>query len=157
MGDWMDQVRDHREQDCRVEAVGAEAKQPAAVLYQGLIAFCEAGEGEGLEAWRSLYQRYDVQTRQSRVSQLMRLLDTEIQSNDVLNSLAKFNRDWQRWESKSKKDWEELVNDLKIGVVLKGLEAGPMKTQLLLESEKMYQLRQVPKLGGDSGASKPHR
>ena len=146
MGDWMDNVRDHREQDCRVDTLGLlEAKKPAEMLYQGLVSFCEgdaftivenAGEGEGLEAWRSLYLRYDVQTRQSRVSQLMKLLDTEIRSDDVLNSLAKFERDWQRWESKSKKDWDELVNDLKIGVVLKGLEAGPMKTQLLLESEK---------------------
>ena len=66
----------------------------------------------------------------------MRLLDTEVRGDDVLNCLAKFERDWQRWESKSKKDWDELVNDLKIGVVLKGMEAGPMKTQLLLESEK---------------------
>jgi len=145
MGEWMDNIRDHREQDCRIEALGAEARKPAEMLYQGLIAFCEgdaftivenAGEGEGLEAWRSLYHRYDVQTRQSRVSQLMQLLDTEVRSGDVFNCLAKFERDWQRWESKSKKDWDELVNDLKIGVVLKGLEAGPMKTQLLLESEK---------------------
>ena len=145
MGDWMDNVREHREQECRIDTVGPEARKPAEMLYQGLIAFCEgdaftivenAGEGEGLEAWRSLYQRYDVQTRQSRVSQLMRLLDTEVRSDDVFNCLAKFERDWQRWESKSKKDWEELINDLKIGVVLKGLEAGPMKTQLLLESEK---------------------
>ncbi len=146
MGDWMDNVRDHREQDCRVDALGLlEAKKPAEMLYQGLVSFCEgdaftivenAGEGEGLEAWRSLYLRYDVQTRQSRVSQLMKLLYTDIRNDDVLNSLAKFERDWQRWESRSKKDWDELVNDLKIGVVLKGLEAGPMKTQLLLESEK---------------------
>ena len=145
MGEWMDNVREHREQDCRVDALGVEARKPAEMLYQGLVAFCEgdaftivenAGEGEGLEAWRSLYQRYDVQTRQSRVSQLMRLLDTEVKGDDVLNSLAKFERDWQRWESKAQKDWDELVNDLKIGVVLKGLEPGPMKTQLLLESEK---------------------
>ena len=127
----MDQVRDHRDQDCKVEAIDAEGRRPAEMLYQGLIAFCEgdaftivenAGEGEGLEAWRSLYQRYDVQTRQSRVSQLMRLLDTDIRSDDVLNSLAKFERDWQRWESKAKRDWDELVNDLKIGVVLKAFE-----------------------------------
>jgi len=145
MGEWMDNIREHREQDCRIEALGTEARKPAEMLYQGLVAFCEgdaftivenAGEGEGLEAWRSLYHRYDVQTRQSRVSQLMQLLDTEVRSGDVFNCLAKFERDWQRWESKSKKDWDELVNDLKIGVVLKGLEAGPMKTQLLLESEK---------------------
>ena len=47
----------------------------------------------------------------------MGLLGTEIRSDDVFNSLAKFERDWQRWESKCKRDWEELVNDLKIGVV----------------------------------------
>ena len=81
MGEWMDYVRDTREQDCRVEALGQEARKPAEMLGQGLVSFCEgnaftivenAGEGEGLEAWRRLYQRYDVQTRQSRVSQLIR-------------------------------------------------------------------------------------
>ena len=145
MGEWMDIVKEHRESDCRVDALGAEAKNAAEMLYQGLIAFCEgdsftivenAGEGEGLEAWRALYQRYDAQTRQSRVAQLMRLLDTEVKKDDLMNCLAKFERDWQRWESRSKQDWDELVNDLKIGVVLKGLEPGPEKTQLLLESEK---------------------
>jgi len=126
MGEWMDNVKEHRESDCRVDALGAEAKNAAEMLYQGLIAFCEgdaftivenAGEGEGLEAWKALYQRYDAQTRQSRVSQLMRLLDTEVRKDDLMNCLAKFERDWQRWESKSKQDREEFVNNLKIGVV----------------------------------------
>ena len=141
MGDWMDNIKENRDKDCKIDYLGPEARKPAEMLYQGLIAFCEGdaftivenvGEGEGPEAWRSLYCRYDVQTRQSRVSQLMRLLDTEVREDDVFNCLAKFDRDWQRWESKAKKDWDELINDSKIGVVLKGLEVGPMKTNCYL-------------------------
>ncbi len=145
MGEWMDCVRDNRERDCRVEALGSEARKPAEMLYQGLVSFCEgnaftivenAGEGEGLEAWRRLYQRYDIQTRQSRVSQLMRLLGTEVDMDDALNNKAQFERDWQRWESRLKKDFNELMNDLKIGILLKGMSESTAKSQLLLESEK---------------------
>ena len=122
MGEWMDSVKDNVHQDFRVEALGPEARQPAEMLYKGLLSSREgtsftivenAGDGEGLEAWRSLHHRYDEQTRQQRVSQLMQLLDTEIRSDDVQNCLAKFERDWQRWESRTKRNWEELVYDLK--------------------------------------------
>ena len=96
-----------------------------------------AGEGEGLEAWKALHNRFDVQTRQSRVSQLIQLLDSSFSEDNMLNDLEKFERNWQRWESLAKKtSWEELANDLRIGVVLKGLPAGMVKQQLLLESEK---------------------
>ena len=71
MAEWMDLAWDQREQDFRVDQVGEEAKRAAEISYSGLIMFCEgdaftnvenAGEGEGLEASRALYNRYDVQT-----------------------------------------------------------------------------------------------
>ena len=94
----MDSVQDNGESLSSIAELGEETRRPAEMLYQGLISFCEsdaftivenAGEGEGLEAWQSLYKRYDVQTRQSRVSQLMQLLDTEIRSGDVVNCLVR--------------------------------------------------------------------
>ena len=54
-----------------------------------------------------------------------------------MNSKQKFELDWSRWENRlQKKDFAALINDLKIGILLKGMNDSSMKHQLLMESEK---------------------
>ena len=140
-GQWLDWVRDNREQNAKMAGMDARARPTAALLYSSLIATCEgkalplverAGEGEGLEAWRLLLGRYDQQTRQSRVMRLIQLLSWEFKG-DLLDSLESFDRACLKYTEATKK---ELDDDMKIGVVIKGMEAGALREHMLLHSEK---------------------
>jgi hypothetical protein len=140
-GQWMDYVRDNRESYCKLATIDPGARPAAALLYSSLIATCEdkalalverAGEGEGLEAWRLLLGRYDQQTRQSRMVRLIQVLGWEFKG-ELQDDLEQFDRACLKYQESTKKD---LDDDLRIGVVIKGMEAGALREHLLLHSER---------------------
>ena len=140
----MDWVRDNRLDlavSCRTTALEPAAKGPAASLYSSLVATCEgralalvekAGPGEGLEARKMLLGRYEAQTRQSKVMLMIQVLSWDLRTGDMLDCLESFDRACRYREATGK----EIDDDTKIGVVIKGLEAGALREHLLLHSER---------------------
>eukprot|EP00973_Karenia_brevis_P075997 10556565-Karenia_brevis.AAC.1 len=98
-GVWMDFVSTNRETSAKIAVLDPRATVSAAILWSALIAVCEgksltvierAGEGEGLEAWRLLLGKYDVQTRQTKVIRMIQVLNWDFMSGDLMDRLEAF-------------------------------------------------------------------
>ena len=142
VGLWMDYAKENPDSNCKSVAIAPEARAPAAMLYSSLIAVCEgksiaiverAGAGEGIEAWRLLLARYEAQTRQSKVIKMIQVLNWDFKQGDLLDQLETFDRACAKYTESTKKD---LDDDTKIGIVIKGMDAGPLREHLLLHSER---------------------
>ena len=142
VGTWMDYAVANRDGDCRMAALDPAARPAAAMLWSSLIATCDntalvlcerAGAGEGIEAWRRLNVKYDVQTRQTKVVRIIKILNWDFKSGDLLDQLDAFDTAIAKYESATGK---ELDDDTKIGVVIKGMESGSLQEHMLLHSER---------------------
>ena len=142
VGVWMDHARAHQALECKLNSLAPAAHAPAAVLYSSLMAVCEgksfyiverAGGGEGIEAWRLLLNRYESQTRQSRVLMMMAVLAWDFKQGELLDCLEAFDRACQRYTDATSK---VIDDDTKIGIVIKGMESGSLREHMLLHSER---------------------
>jgi hypothetical protein len=138
----MDYAVANRDSDCRVAALDPAARPAAAMLWSSLIATCDntalvlcerAGAGEGTEAWRRLNVKYDVQTRQTKVVRIIKILNWDFKSGDLLDQLDAFDTAIAKYESATGK---EVDDDTKIGVVIKGMGSGSLQEHMLLHSER---------------------
>ena len=107
-------------------ALDPAARQAAAILWSSLIATCEntalllcerAGAGEGIEAWRRLNVKYDVQTCQTKVVCIIKILS-------FLDQLDAFDIAIAKHEAATGKKIDDETN---IGVVIKGMESGSLQ------------------------------
>ena len=142
VGEWMSHVEKRRSVSALTAVLGQDSKASASHIYGALIATCQnkaltivrkAGAGEGLEAYRLLLLRYDARSRQTRVMRLLEVLAFNFKSDCLLDSLESFEQLVVTYEKESSKT---LDDDLKIGIVIKGIETGSLREHLLLHSER---------------------
>jgi hypothetical protein len=110
-------------------------------LYYMLIMLCRgaaldmvvnAGQGEGLEAWRLLVQRFEPKASTRFVGQLLNLLSYDM-SGEIVQKIEAFERESANYERGS---GEVIVDGMKIGVTLRNLEEGPLKQHMLLNADR---------------------
>ena len=87
-----------------------------------------AGRGEGLEAWRLLFERYEPRLRTRYAAQFMKIMSFSLQ-RDFLERLGLWEREIQLYENGSGK---ELDAEFLIGAFMLRLFGGPMKIHLLM-------------------------
>ena len=92
-----------------------------------------AGELEGLEAWRQLNLSYEPRVRSRFAGQLLEILGWNF-AGDVIARMEAFEREIHLYETSSK---EKMSPGIKIGVVLRQLEEGQLKQHLLMNAERL--------------------
>ena len=91
-----------------------------------------SGAGEGLLAWRRLVQRYDSAAATRLAGLLLNLMNWSF-AGDIQSRMELFDRELQRYETRAR---EAVSLNLRVGMVLNGLDKGPLKDHLLLNSAK---------------------
>ena len=91
-----------------------------------------SGAGEGLLAWRRLVQRYDCAAATRLAGLLLNLMNWSF-AGDIQSRMELFDRELQRYETRAR---ESVSLNLRVGMVLNGLDRGPLKDHLLLNSAK---------------------
>ena len=91
-----------------------------------------SGAGEGLLAWRRLVQRYDSAAATRLACLLLNLMNWSF-AGDIQSRMELFDREMQRYETRAR---ESVSLNLRVGMVLNGLDRGPLKDHLLLNSAK---------------------
>ena len=142
VGRWLEHVGDNRTLDAKVVTLGEASRAASTMLHGALIATCQgkalvivqrAGTGEGLEAWRELLGKYEPRSKQSKVMRLCEVLGFNFKEGDLLDSLERFEACVAEYEKESGK---VVDDDIKIGVVIRGIEKGSLREHLLLHSER---------------------
>ena len=91
-----------------------------------------SGAGEGLLAWRRLVQRYDSAAATRLAGLLLNLMNWSF-AGDIQSRMELFDRELQRYETRAR---EAVSLNLRVGMVLNGLDKGHLKDHLLLNSAK---------------------
>ena len=91
-----------------------------------------SGAGEGLLAWRRLVQRYDSAAATRLAGLLLNLMNWSF-AGDIQSRMELFDRELQRYETRAR---EAVSLNLRVGMVLNGLDRGHLKDHLLLNSAK---------------------
>ena len=91
-----------------------------------------SGAGEGLLAWRRLVQRYDSAAATRLAGLLLNLMNWSF-AGDIQSRMELFDRELQRYETRAR---ESVSLNLRVGMVLNGLDRGPLKDHLLLNSAR---------------------
>ena len=129
--------------DLNLEAASSDIlaalEQQGRELYHVLIMFVRgkaqrlvlnAGEGEGFEAWRLLIRRFRPTSVATTVGRLIEVLGTSFEGS-LADGLAELERRVVLWE----RDAGEVMSDsLKIGIVVKSMQAGSYREHLLLSA-----------------------
>jgi len=92
-----------------------------------------AGQAEGLEAWRSLVQRFDPRLRSRAAGQLLELLKWDF-SGDTLQRLEAFERALRDYQAAAT---ETVSDSLRIGIVLNRVTDQELAAHLLYNSERL--------------------
>ena len=92
----------------------------------------KSGAGEGLLAWRRLVQRYDSAAATRLAGLLLNLMNWSF-AGDIQRRMELFDRELQRYETRAR---EAVSLNLRVGMVLNGLDKGHLKDHLLLNSAK---------------------
>ena len=120
----------------------AESTELSAKLFLWLVQTCRgpaldlvvnAGEGNGLEAWRCLVQSYDPKGSSRLAGQLLKLMSWSF-AGDVLSRLEAFERELQNYEARS---GEAVSEPIRIGMVLNNLPASPLKEHLVFNAGRL--------------------
>jgi len=88
-----------------------------------------AGPGEGLEAWRSLVQRYDPRVRSRAAGQLLEIPKWDF-TGDLMMRLESFERAITDWQTAST---DVLSDTLRIGIVLNRVTDTELAAHLLFQ------------------------
>ena len=144
------------------EMTNAAARSASVALYYMLVLLCRnealnvvinAGSGEGLLAWRRLVQRYDSAAATRLAGLLLNLMNWSF-SGDIQSRVELFERELQRYETRAK---EVISLNLLIGMVLNGLEKGPLKEYALEQCQvpivARVQGRDCQLSAGDGGSN----
>ena len=92
-----------------------------------------AGDGEGLEGWRNLHERYEPRVRMRYAAQLMAIMSFSF-AGDLVERVGAWEREIGHYERASNKG---LDDEVRIGVFLLRLPDGPVKTHLLLRVDRL--------------------
>ena len=87
-----------------------------------------SGAGEGLLAWRRLVQRYASAAATRLANLLLNLMNWSF-AGDIHSRMELFDRELQRYETRAR---EAVSLNLHVGLVLNGLDKGPLRDHLLL-------------------------
>ncbi|CAK0830057.1 unnamed protein product [Prorocentrum cordatum] len=139
--------------------------QASQQLYYILLLLCRqhllttivnAGENEGFQAWRKLVEYYEPNARSRIAGQLLNLLNFSF-AGDVEDWLALFERELLRYEQRS---GEAITASMRIGIVLRQLEEGPLRQHLLLNATRLVEWpdfrREVTDVRRAQSAIAPH-
>ena len=123
--------------------------EASSVLYFILLHLCKgpamtivvnAGHGQGAVAWRALCRRFDSSSRMKSASQMQSLLTFDFRG-DFHAKLELLERRVAQYEAaRVLRQLPPADTDLKIGIVLKHRDDGPLKVHLL------YGIDQLPSL-----------
>ena len=121
--------------------------ESSSVLYFILLHLCKgpamtivvnAGDGQGAVAWRALCRRFDSSSRMKSASQMQSLLTFDFRG-DFHGKLELFERRVAQYDAaRVLRQLPPADTDLKIGIVLKQMDDGPLKVHLL------YGIDQLP-------------
>ncbi len=116
--------------------------QASQQLYWMLLMLCKnaalhvvlgGGDGEGLEAWRLLHERYEPSVPTRFAAQLMALMSVNLQG-ELTERMAAWERDVALYEAASGKN---LDDEVRIGIFMLRLPESPTKTHLLMRSDHL--------------------
>ncbi|CAK0842285.1 unnamed protein product, partial [Prorocentrum cordatum] len=119
-------------------------RQASQQLYYILLLLCgqhplttifNAGENEGFQACRKLVEYYEPNARSRNAGQLLNLVNFAFTS-DVEDRLALFERELLRYEQRS---GEAISASMRIGIVPRQLEEGPLRQHLLLNATRLVE------------------
>jgi len=126
-----------------MNAIGTDEERTASTtVYYILMMTCRgsaldvvvnAGPGEGAEAWRQLCLRHEPRVRSRFANVLVELLSWSF-AGDAMARLEAFEREIAQYTSASK---EPFTDNMKVGVVLKQLEDGPLRNHLVLNAARL--------------------
>jgi len=142
VGKWVQHVDENRGAQATITVLGEASRAASSMLHGALIATCQgkalvlvqrAGQGEGLEAWRSLLLKYEPRSKQSKVVKLCEVLGYNFNSDNLLDSLEAFEAKIVEYEKEAEKTVDD---DIKIGVVIRGIAKGSLREHMLLHSER---------------------
>ena len=92
-----------------------------------------AGQYEGMEAWRQLQLRYEPKIRSRYANQLVNLMSWNFEG-DVLAKIDQWEREVANYEAAAK---EEIGDNIKIGLVLLRLPESAIKQHLVMNAERL--------------------
>ena len=118
------------------EEVGQAGRQLYYILVMltrgaALNLVINAGQGEGLEAWRQLTFRYEPRVRSRFSGQLVRFLSWDF-GGELITQMESLECELSAYERTS---GEEVSDAIKIGVVLRQLPGSPLRQHLVLNAE----------------------
>ena len=95
-----------------------------------------AGVGEGLAGWYQLVAHYEPRAMTGQVGMLVELLGFSF-SGDVESRLEEFDRACFKHDLRVANDGAKITESMKVGVVIRNLEDGPLRSHLLLNIGKL--------------------
>eukprot|EP00971_Amphidinium_carterae_P079698 1577180-Amphidinium_carterae.1 len=132
----------YSEDDLRNVVLSDEQAAASAQLSYMLIMVCReapltrvinAGEGQGLLAWRALCRHYEPASAAREASLLLEILSFPL-TGDIQLRLEEFERMIARYEAIAK---DKLTDGLRAGVVCRSLPEGPLKQHVLLNLDRL--------------------
>ena len=93
-----------------------------------------AGNGEGLEAWRLLCLRYEPRVHSRQAGMLLEILSWDFSGDTMLRIEA-----MERRITEYEKGGDVLSDAIRIGIVMKNLPDGNVKQHLIMNSERLSQ------------------
>jgi len=91
-----------------------------------------SGQGEGLEAWRQMVNRFEPRAHSRQAGMLLEILSWDY-SGDLLVRMEAMERRIVDYE----KSGERLSDSVRIGIVMKQLPDGPIRQHLIMNSERL--------------------
>ena len=140
--------------ECSTDAMSndtmtGETKARSVQLYFVLIMLCtgsaldriaNAPHGWGMEAWRMLFQAYSPKNNARLVVMMLEVLAFPLHTNDVVDSLETMERKIKEFERYAN---IEIPEFLKIGIVIRQAEEGPMRTHLIMNSHRLATFQDI--------------
>jgi hypothetical protein len=138
---WLKWAEEHETPLLCLTHLNAEQTAFSTRLYYALIMTCRgpamnrvtnAGDGEGLEAWRQLVKHHEPNTKTRVAGMLLGILSHDFSGN-MSERFETFDRDIRKYEELS---GDKISENMKVGVIMKQLPAGSLKEHLLLQADR---------------------
>eukprot|EP00971_Amphidinium_carterae_P117671 2331045-Amphidinium_carterae.1 len=132
----------HTEDDVSNTVLTPEQSAASQQLFYMLIMTCRdapltriinAGEGQGLRAWRSLCRHFEPASATRAASLLLEALAFSF-AGDLQTRFEEFDRVLAKYEAMSK---SKVADDIRVGVVVRQLPEGALKQHVLLNMDRL--------------------
>ena len=91
-----------------------------------------SGEGEGLEAWRTLFKHYEPRTPQTSTAKLLELMTWDFTGN-LVDKIAKFHRAKARYQQAASKSFPD---EIAIATLMRQIPERATKNHFVLNADK---------------------